>query len=350
MPGRTLDNGNKYRYGFNGKENDNEVKGEGNQQDYGMRIYDPRLGRFLSVDPLTKGFPWYTPYQFAGNSPIAKIDLDGEEPKDFKQNWKYQPLFELKTQTGVAGTGLDIDITDPKLNLVTARMVYDNVTEAYWIICEKDNKSYYLKNSDGNNSVMTLDPKTYTLKGGEFVEFETQNQAQARIRAESADLLGVGIFGIAAGASAAPFVAALSGGTPLLATNLSKAGLLKAIAGGGGDFLAQSTLSQEINWVSVGANAIFPNPFTAGVTSSIFTQGESGLSLATPQEFAFNAISSSVFNAAGGQILGNYSKIIPNSSIDKGVNVMANTITNFYGDVGAGISNKAVLVTVTQVL
>lgn len=42
-----------YRYGFNGKENDNDVKGiEGSQQDYGMRIYDPRLGRFLSVDPV----------------------------------------------------------------------------------------------------------------------------------------------------------------------------------------------------------------------------------------------------------------------------------------------------------
>ncbi|HWJ29919.1 MAG TPA: hypothetical protein VNS32_25490, partial [Flavisolibacter sp.] len=42
-----------YRYGFNGKENDDEVKGEGNQQDYGMRVYDTRLGKFLSVDPLT---------------------------------------------------------------------------------------------------------------------------------------------------------------------------------------------------------------------------------------------------------------------------------------------------------
>lgn len=68
------------RFGFNGKENDNEVKGEGGQQDYGMRIYDSRLGRFLSVDPLTKNFPWYTPYQFAGNSPIAFVDLDGAEP------------------------------------------------------------------------------------------------------------------------------------------------------------------------------------------------------------------------------------------------------------------------------
>lgn len=69
----------KYRYGFNGKENDSEVKGEGNQQDYGMRIYDPRLGKFLSVDPLTKSYPHYTPYSFAGNKPINSIDIDGLE-------------------------------------------------------------------------------------------------------------------------------------------------------------------------------------------------------------------------------------------------------------------------------
>jgi RHS repeat-associated protein len=79
MPGRTYSAQNSYRYGFNGKENDNEVKGEGNQQDYGMRIYDPRLGKFLSVDPIIKAYPWYSPYQFAGNKPIWKIDLDGAE-------------------------------------------------------------------------------------------------------------------------------------------------------------------------------------------------------------------------------------------------------------------------------
>jgi len=78
MPGRKY-NSNSYRYGFNGKENDNEVKGEGNQQDYGMRIYDPRLGKFLSVDPLTADYPWFTPYQFAGNMPIWAIDIDGME-------------------------------------------------------------------------------------------------------------------------------------------------------------------------------------------------------------------------------------------------------------------------------
>ncbi|MDQ8051434.1 MAG: RHS repeat-associated core domain-containing protein [Pedobacter sp.] len=80
MPGRSVNLG-LYRYGFNGKENDNEVKGDGNQQDYGMRIYDPRIGKFLSVDPISKEYPELTPYQFASNMPIAAVDLDGLEAK-----------------------------------------------------------------------------------------------------------------------------------------------------------------------------------------------------------------------------------------------------------------------------
>jgi RHS repeat-associated protein len=80
MPGRKYSAGNSYRYGFNGKENDNEVKGiEGSQQDYGMRVYDPRLGKFLSVDPLSKSYPWNSPYAYAENDVIRSIDLDGLE-------------------------------------------------------------------------------------------------------------------------------------------------------------------------------------------------------------------------------------------------------------------------------
>jgi len=70
-----------YRFGFNGKEKDDEIKGPGNQIDYGERAYDPRVGRFLSLDPLEQSYPWYTPYQFAGNKPIWAVDLDGKEEK-----------------------------------------------------------------------------------------------------------------------------------------------------------------------------------------------------------------------------------------------------------------------------
>src|SRR5689334_420185 len=81
MPRRAFSSAAGYRYGFNGKENDSEVKGLGNEQDYGMRIYDPRVGRFLSVDPLTRNYPKLTPYQFASNTPLQAIDLDGKEAK-----------------------------------------------------------------------------------------------------------------------------------------------------------------------------------------------------------------------------------------------------------------------------
>ena len=68
-----------YRYGFNGKEVDNEMFGIGNELDYGMRVYDPRVGRFLSVDPITKQYTELTPYQYASNNPISGIDRDGLE-------------------------------------------------------------------------------------------------------------------------------------------------------------------------------------------------------------------------------------------------------------------------------
>ncbi len=95
MPGRNLNAGG-YRYGFNGKENDNEIKGAGNQQDYGFRIYDPRVGRFLSVDPITKQYPELTPYQFASNRPIDGVDKDGLE-WEAKLFWDIfiQPFFDF---------------------------------------------------------------------------------------------------------------------------------------------------------------------------------------------------------------------------------------------------------------
>jgi RHS repeat-associated protein len=78
MQGRSYTGGDIYRYGFNGKELDNDM--DGNDYDYGMRIYNPQIGKFLSVDPLSSKYPWYTPYQFAGNTPMWAIDLDGLEP------------------------------------------------------------------------------------------------------------------------------------------------------------------------------------------------------------------------------------------------------------------------------
>jgi RHS repeat-associated protein len=78
MPGRNY-NSNTYRYGFNGKENDDEVKGSDNSYDFGARIYDSRIGRWLSLDPLQSKYPALSPYHSFANSPILVVDKDGKE-------------------------------------------------------------------------------------------------------------------------------------------------------------------------------------------------------------------------------------------------------------------------------
>jgi RHS repeat-associated protein len=77
MPGRSYNGGN-YRYGFNGKENDNEVKGTGNSLDFGARVLDPRLGRWLSIDPMKQKYPFYSPYTAFGDNPNYYVDPGGE--------------------------------------------------------------------------------------------------------------------------------------------------------------------------------------------------------------------------------------------------------------------------------
>ena len=78
MPGRSFSQSiKKYRYGFNGKENDNEVKGEGNELDYGARVYDSRIGRWLSVDPQYYRGNEYSPYIQAFDNPISFVDEKG---------------------------------------------------------------------------------------------------------------------------------------------------------------------------------------------------------------------------------------------------------------------------------
>ena len=78
MPGREFSSGG-YRYGFNAQAKDDEIFGVAQYLDFKFRGYNSRLGRFFAVDPLTRKYPWYSPYQFAGNTPIWARELEGLE-------------------------------------------------------------------------------------------------------------------------------------------------------------------------------------------------------------------------------------------------------------------------------
>jgi len=68
----------EYMWGFNGQEKINEQYGEGNAYDFGARILDVRLGRWMSRDPQAGKYPYFSPYVAMGDNPIIYIDPGGE--------------------------------------------------------------------------------------------------------------------------------------------------------------------------------------------------------------------------------------------------------------------------------
>ena len=68
-----------YRYAYNGMETDPEVKGNGNSYTTEFRQYDPRLGRWKSLDPLKGKYPWMSPYVAFNNNPVFFVDPLGLE-------------------------------------------------------------------------------------------------------------------------------------------------------------------------------------------------------------------------------------------------------------------------------
>ena len=77
MPSRSF-SASSYKYGFNGKEKDDEVKGEGNSLDFSGRMLDTRLGRWLTIDPKSSKYPSMSPFVGFANNPNYYIDPGGE--------------------------------------------------------------------------------------------------------------------------------------------------------------------------------------------------------------------------------------------------------------------------------
>lgn len=73
-------------------EMDPEIKGGGNSYDFGARMYDNRIGRWLAVDPLAAKYPSMAPYVGIGNNPIIYVDPDGR--------WIDDAILLLKNKRG----------------------------------------------------------------------------------------------------------------------------------------------------------------------------------------------------------------------------------------------------------
>ena len=97
MPGRNYQGNGDYRYGFNGMEKDDAVKGKGNHYTTRFRQYDPRIARWMSMDPLDKKFPWQSPYVAMDNNPVSLNDVLGDSTKTTVVKYEGQSSYNSET-------------------------------------------------------------------------------------------------------------------------------------------------------------------------------------------------------------------------------------------------------------
>lgn len=149
-----------YRYGFNGMEKDNEIKGNANSLDFGARVYDPRVGRWLSVDPLYNLQPGWSTYKFAKDNPLIYIDPEGKT--EFYFRGKY-----------VGSDGVNNGV----IGIVKDKGVADNINEA------RKNKQDYKIPGMGHNQdiggvfgvhIDVLRESVHTLSRAMSIEGETR--------------------------------------------------------------------------------------------------------------------------------------------------------------------------------
>ncbi len=114
MPGRSY-NSSSYRFGYQGQEKDNEIKGEGNSLNYKYRMHDPRLGRFFAVDPLAAKYPYNSPYAFSENRVIDAVELEGLEKytvnQQFPLNSNQSSSFNSNQTANATGSNAEVIMT-----------------------------------------------------------------------------------------------------------------------------------------------------------------------------------------------------------------------------------------------
>jgi RHS repeat-associated protein len=151
-----------YRFTFQGQEHDDELNGSaGTSYAFEYRMHDPRLGRFLSIDPLAAKYPHNSPYAFSENRVIDGVELEGLEHVNNKYwvsvNAQGKPVIELFASDDAAdpgdnGWGVHMRFFDKQSGQEIKEMTAFAPTEEPWLWFEPNGNAYFLGTQVGARS------------------------------------------------------------------------------------------------------------------------------------------------------------------------------------------------------
>ncbi len=155
-----------YRYGFNGMESDDELSGVKNSYDFGLRMYDSRVGRFLSLDPLSTKNSHESNYAYAANNPIYYIDYNGGD------NIIY--LIQLSDESGEL-KGVDANTVAKEANAMLATL---GVKTRFVVFDEGKHGTFSSENIDKTDSYAMIGDRSKLLNRGAVLSGNAFENAQ----------------------------------------------------------------------------------------------------------------------------------------------------------------------------
>ncbi|MCB9183734.1 MAG: hypothetical protein H6591_07430 [Flavobacteriales bacterium] len=169
-----------YRFGFNGMPSDEEFAGERNSYDFGARIYDPRVARWLSLDPLAKKYASESNYCYTSGNPILFVDKDG------KDRTYYLKVIDKNGRGHIIAQRVEHN------NEVTARVSsgYNSIHTYYAVYNVSTTITVDLRKEQGQQLSVTDDGADYSSRSTKYSQ--TAWGAWSSLFSEAPDLMGGG--------------------------------------------------------------------------------------------------------------------------------------------------------------
>src|SRR5688572_27166293 len=128
---------NRYRFQGQEMQRDHDL----GWYQYRARMYDPAIGRFVSVDPLAEEYTYNSTYAFSENRLIDGIELEGKELGTLYEVTKYISPVAFKVDVHMGshrrGIGYEISLGIPKIFPFSYRKSFGETYYSHDIIQEK---------------------------------------------------------------------------------------------------------------------------------------------------------------------------------------------------------------------